>query len=59
MIFETELFVRDTLRINILKELVAGSATLAVQLNEGEIENYATQIHSDTGRVKVYGNFNM
>ena len=59
MIFETELFVRDTLRINILKELMAGSATLAVQLNEGEIENYATQIHSDTGRVKVYGNFNM
>ena len=38
---------------------MAGSATLAVQLNEGEIENYATQIHSDTGRVKVYGNFNM
>ena len=59
MIFETELFVRDTIRINILKELMAGSATLAVQLNDGEIENYATQIHNDMGRVRVYGNFNM
>ena len=36
VIFETELFVRDTIRINILKELMAGSATLAVQLNDGE-----------------------
>jgi len=59
VIFETELFVRDTIRINILKELMAGSATLAVQLNDGEIENYATQIHNDMGRVRVYGNFNM
>ena len=59
MIFETELFVRDTVRINVLKELMAGSVTLAVQLNDGEIENYATQIHSDMGRVRVYGNFNM
>ena len=59
MIFETELFVRDTIRINVLKELMAGSVTFAVQLNDGEIENYATQIHSDMGRVKVYGNFNM
>ena len=59
VIFETELFVRDTIRINILKELMAGSATLAVQLNDGEIENYATQIHNDMGRGRVYGNFNM
>ena len=59
VIFETELFVRDTIRINILKELMAGSATLAVQLNDCEIENYATQIHNDMGRVRVYGNFNM
>ncbi len=59
VIFEIELFVRDTIRINVLKELMAGSATLAVQLNDGEIENYATQIHNDMGRVRVYGNFNM
>ena len=59
MIFETELFVRDTIRINILKELMAGSAVFAVQLDDGETENYATQIHSNMGRVKVYGNFNM
>lgn len=59
MIFETEVFVRDTIRLNILKELLAGSVSLAVQLNDGTIENYAAQIHSDTGRVKVYGNFNM
>lgn len=59
MIFETDLFVRDTLRINILKELMAGNISLAVQLDNGAIESYATQIHSDMGRVKVYGNFNM
>ena len=59
MIFETDLFVRDTLRINILKELMAGNISLAVQLDNGAIESYATQIHNDMGRVKVYGNFNM
>jgi len=59
VIFETDLFVRDTLRINILKELMAGNISLAVQLDNGAIESYATQIHSDMGRVKVYGNFNM
>ena len=59
MIFETDLFVRDTLRINILKELMAGNISLAVRLDNGAMESYATQIHSDMGRVKVYGNFNM
>lgn len=59
MIFEAELLARDTIKINVLKELMAGTVTLAVQLNDGPIENYATQIHNDMGRVRVYGNFNM
>ena len=59
MIFETEVSVRDMIRTNVLKELMSGSITLAVQLNDGEIHNYATQIHNDNSRVCVYGKFNM
>ena len=59
MIFETEVSVRDMIRTDILKELMAGSITLAIQLNDGEIQNYATQIHNDNSRVSVYGKFNM
>ena len=59
MIFESEVFVRDTVKLNVLKELLSGNMTLAVQLNDGTIENYATQIHNAMGRVRVYGNFNM
>ena len=59
MIFESEIFVRDTIRLNILKELKEKTISLAVQMNDGNVEDYLDQIHNDNSRVKVYGNFNI
>ncbi len=59
MIFEAEVLVRDTVRMNVLKEVMAGETALAVQLDDAAIENYAVQVHRDGSRVRVYGNFNM
>ncbi len=59
MTFESEIFVRDTIKLNILKELKEKTISLAVQMNDGNVQDYLTQIHNDNSRVKVYGNFNI
>ena len=57
--FEAEILVRDTIKLNILKEIKEKTISLAFQMNDGNVEDYITQIHNENSRVKVYGNFNI
>lgn len=59
MISESEIFVRDTVKINILKEINTQTVKLAFRLNDGTIEDYLAQIHNENSRVRVYSNFNI
>ena len=59
MNFEAEILVRDTIKLNILKEIKEKTISLAFQMNDGNVEDYITQIHNENSRVKVYGNFNI
>ena len=59
MNFEAEILVRDTIKLNILKEIKEKTISLAFQTNDGNVEDYITQIHNENSRVKVYGNFNI
>ena len=47
MNFEAEILVRDTIKLNILKEIKEKTISLAFQMNEGNVEDYITQIHNE------------
>ena len=54
-----EIAVRDSIKLNILREVMAGKIKLAFSLNKSPSQDYASEIHSEQSRVKVYGNFNI
>ena len=59
MSFEfAKIYVKDSIKLNILREVMAGKIKLGFTLNNS-IQNYASDIHSDQTRVKVFGNFNI
>ena len=59
MTSEIEVFVKDSLKINMLQELLSNSVTLEFQLNNSPSQNYSTQIHQNGRRVQVFGKFNI
>ena len=53
-----KIFVKDSIKLNILREVMAGKVKLGFTLNNSA-QNYASDIHSDQTRVKVFGSFNL
>ena len=59
MSFEIDLFNKDSVKINMLKNVLSGKERMTFQLNDDSPEDYATKIHKDGNRVQVYGKFNL
>lgn len=59
MTSETELFGRDSIKLNILKELISGDINISVSLNGGVYQDYLSQIHREGSRMQVLGKFNL
>ena len=53
-----KIFVKDSIKLNILREVMAGKVKLGFTLNNSA-QNYASDIHSEQTRVKVFGSFNL
>lgn len=56
---EIKLLIKDSIKLNILKELLNGTVKLRVQLNNEPSQDYAAQIHSQSSRMHVCGKFNI
>ena len=59
MTSEVEVFVKDSLRINALKEILDGQMSLSLKLENDRERDYSTEVHEDGKRVKVFGRFNI
>ena len=59
MTSEIELFGKDSVKINILKELVSEDINISLSLNGGVYQDYMSQIHRDGSRMQVLGKFNL
>ena len=59
MTSEIELFGKDSVKLNILKELVSGDINISLSLNGGVYQDYLSQIHRDGSRMQVLGKFNL
>lgn len=59
MISEKELFGKDSVRLNILKELTSGEINISFSLNGGVYRDYISDIHRDGSRMQVFGKFNI
>lgn len=56
---EIVIAIKDSVKLNILQEVLSNNISLSFQLNNGNAENYSSQIHNEKSRVKVYGKFNI
>ena len=59
MTSEIELFGKDSVKLNILKELVSGDINISMSLNGGVYQDYLSQIHREGSRMQVLGKFNL
>lgn len=59
MTSEIELFGKDSVKLNILKELHSGDVNISVSLNGGVYQDYLSQIHREGSRMQVLGKFNL
>ena len=55
MTSEIELFGRDSVKLNIVKELVSGDINISVSLNGGVYQDYLSQIRREGSRMQVLG----
>lgn len=59
MTSEFAIAVKDSIKINILKEVLEKRISLYFKLNDEKEDNYAFNIHNGRSRVNVYGKFNI
>ena len=59
MTSEIQVYSKDSLKLNILNDVLNGVVNLSFQLNDGNSEDYASSIHKEGKRVQVYGKFNI
>ena len=59
MTSEIELFGKDSVKLNILKELIGGDINISLSLDGGVYQDYLSQIHQDGSRMQVLGKFNL
>lgn len=59
MTSEIELFGKDSVRLNILKDITDGKINISIALDDGEYQDYFSRIHSPDSRMKVLGKFNL
>ena len=59
MTSEIELFGKDSIKLNILKELVSGDINISLSQNGGVYQDYISQIHREGSRMQVLGKFNL
>ena len=59
MTSETELFGKDSIKLNILKELTEGEINISLSLGGGVYQDYLSQIHREGSRMQVLGKFNL
>ncbi len=59
MTSEIELFGKDSVKLNILKELHSGDINISLSMNGGVYQDYLSQIHREGSRMQVLGKFNL
>lgn len=59
MTSEVQIFNKDKIRMNILQDVLGGMIGLSFQLDNGQLRDYASEIHEDGKRVYVLGKFNI
>ena len=59
MTSEVQVFGKDRIRLNILQDVLSGMIQLSFQLDNGIIQDYLSQIHTDGRKVNVVGKFNI
>ena len=59
MTSDTELFGRDSVKLNILKELKSGNISISLAQDGGEAQDYISRIRREGSRVQVFGKFNI
>lgn len=59
MTSEIELFGKDSIKLNILKELISGDINISLSLGGGVYQDYISQIHREGSQLQVLGKFNL
>ena len=59
MISEMTVYCRDSLKMNVLREVLAGEMTLTFRMDGERAEDYASSLHREDSRMRVYGKFNL
>ena len=59
MTSDIELFGKDSVKLNILKEIISGEINISVSLDGGVYQDYLSQIHREGSRMQVLGKFNL
>lgn len=59
MTSEVQIFGKDKIKLNILQDILGGMIKVGFQLNNGPVQDYVTEIHTDGKRVNVFGKFNI
>lgn len=56
---EINILIKDSLRLNFLKDLLNGQIKMTLQISTSSSQDYASEIHKDQSRVQVYGKYNL
>ena len=59
MTSEAELLGKDSVKLNILKELLSGDINISLSLDGSAYKDYISQIHRNGSRVQILGKFNI
>ena len=59
MTSEIQVYSKDMIKMNILKDVLLGTVRLSLQVSDGANDDYAKTIHQEGKRVNVYGKFNI
>ena len=59
MISEMTVYCKDSLKMNVLREVLAGEMNLTFRTDGERAEDYASSLHREDSRMRVYGKFNL
>ena len=59
MTSDVQVFTKDSIKLNILQDVLSGLIKLSLKLGDKPAEDYASSIHEDGKRVQVFGKFNI
>jgi len=59
MTSDIQVFTKDSIKLNILQDVLGGMIKLSLKLGDKPAEDYASSIHEDGKRVQVFGKFNI